>query len=148
MTTIAYKDGVIAYDSRITSDSLITDDDRDKRIERNGVSFFLSGPTCDYEKLISSYFGDAVKGTVDASALVLDKGYLKIIGWNEKDGCWACPVPSDRPYAIGSGSHFAWAAMDMGASAEQAVEAASRRDSSTGGKVRVYVAEKQEASHG
>ena len=38
MTTIAYKDGVIAYDSRVTRGDLITDDDCDKCIERDGVN--------------------------------------------------------------------------------------------------------------
>ncbi|MNI98876.1 hypothetical protein D3C73_1578140 [compost metagenome] len=42
----------------------------------------------------------------------------------------------DRPYAIGSGTPYAFAAMDMGASAEKAVEMAARRDTSTGGTIR------------
>lgn len=138
MTTIAYKDGVFAYDSRITADTLIVDDDRDKKIERNGILFFVSGATCDYEKLISAYFGGEVNGTVEASALVVDGGQIKMISWNSTDGCWACPVLPDRPYAIGSGSSHAWTAMDMGATAYQAVEYAAKRDTGTGGKIRAF----------
>ncbi|GAI22667.1 unnamed protein product, partial [marine sediment metagenome] len=41
-----------------------------------------------------------------------------------------------NPDAIGSGSAYALAAMDMGASAEEAVRAAMKRDIYTGGKVR------------
>ena len=43
MTTIAYKSGIIAYDSRFTCGDIIEDDDVDKRIDRDGKTFFLSG---------------------------------------------------------------------------------------------------------
>ena len=36
MTTIAYKDGVIAYDSRLIRDDLIMSDDYDKHLEQDG----------------------------------------------------------------------------------------------------------------
>lgn len=136
MTTIAYKDGVIAYDSRVTRGDLITDDDCDKCIERDGVRFFLSGALCDYEALVAAYFGVAPSGKVDASAIVLDDGNLMMVAIDDDDGLWKSPIKPDRPYAIGSGTPYAFAAMDMGASAEKAVEMAARRDTSTGGKIR------------
>jgi len=49
-------------------------------------------------------------------------------------GLWKLPVLLDRPYAIGSGTSYAFAAMDMGASAVKAVEMAARRDTNTGGR--------------
>ncbi|HBP4991375.1 TPA: proteasome subunit beta [Pseudomonas aeruginosa] len=136
MTTIAYKDGVIAYDSRITRGNLITDDDYDKCIERDGVKFFLSGPTCDYDTLVGAYFGALPSGKVCAFAIVLDADRLMLIAVDDDTGLWRSPIQADRPYAIGSGAPYAFAAMDMGASAEMAVEMAARRDTSTGGKVR------------
>jgi len=48
MTTIAYKDGVIACDSRITSGSLIVDDNEIKMVKKGDVVFFLAGSTSDY----------------------------------------------------------------------------------------------------
>ncbi|MCE1010273.1 proteasome subunit beta [Pseudomonas monteilii] len=136
MTTIAYKDGVIAYDSRVTRGDLITDDDCDKCIERDGVKFFLTGAVCDYDALVGAYFGTSPSGKVDASAIVLHDGNLMMVAVDDDTGLWKSPLKADRPYAIGSGTPYAFAAMDMGASAEKAVEMAARRDTSTGGRVR------------
>lgn len=136
MTTIAYKDGVIAYDSRVTRGDLITDDDCDKCIERDGVKFFMSGALCDYDALVGAYFGTAPSGKVDASAIVVDGGKLLMVAVDDDTGLWKSPIKPDRPYAIGSGTPYAFAAMDMGASAEKAVEMAARRDTSTGGTIR------------
>lgn len=47
MTTIAYKDGVIAYDSQITRGNTITYDDYEKCVERNGVRLICSGAVSD-----------------------------------------------------------------------------------------------------
>ena len=44
----------------------------------------------------------------------------------------------------GSGSHLAFGALDMGASAKEAVEMAIKRDSKSGGKVHVFDCEKME----
>ncbi|MNE69347.1 hypothetical protein D3C80_1650660 [compost metagenome] len=59
-----------------------------------------------------------------------------MVSVDDATGLWKSPVLLDRPYAIGSGTPYAFAAMDMGASAEKAVEMAARRDISTGGRVR------------
>lgn len=57
MTTIAYKDGVIAYDSRVTRSGTIVSDNAPKCQVVDGVSFFLSGAVCDEKALIAAYFG-------------------------------------------------------------------------------------------
>jgi ATP-dependent protease HslVU (ClpYQ) peptidase subunit len=44
-------------------------------------------------------------------------------------------IPEELPTAIGSGRDFALAAMDLGASPAEAVEAAAKRDTITGGKI-------------
>lgn len=54
MTTIAYKDGVIAYDSRCTRATIITDDDCKKLDMVEGVHFLCSGATCDFDALIAA----------------------------------------------------------------------------------------------
>lgn len=138
MTCIAYKDGVIAYDSRITSGSEITYDDYEKCRLVKDVRFFLSGFTCDYEKLVGAWFGESPKGNVEASALVFDGEKLWRIAYHENDGLSKAPIPLDRPYVIGSGSPHAQTAMDMGASASRAVEMAKKRDTGTGGKVNTF----------
>lgn len=72
MTTIAYKDGVIAYDSRITNGNTMTYDDRDKCEEVNRVKFVMSGYVCDQPKLIEPWFGKTFVAPIAASALVFD----------------------------------------------------------------------------
>lgn len=135
MTTIAYKDGIIAYDGRVSRGSTIVYDDFDKMREREGVCFFGTGSTGDINELVGAWFGEEVIGECDANALVLHDGNLTLIGYDEGK-VWKSPVVLDRPYAIGSGADHALTAFDMGATAYQAIEMAMKRDCGTGGKIR------------
>lgn len=137
MTTIAYKDGIIAYDSRVTSNGAIIYDDFEKRRERGGVSFFGTGATGDIDELVNIYSAGGVVGECDATALIVQDGQLILIGCSDNK-IWKSPILSDRPYAIGSGVDHAYTAMDMGASAYQAVEMAAKRDTGTGGQIRTF----------
>lgn len=137
MTTIAYKDGVIAYDSLVTAGGTVVYDDFDKKRERNGVLFFGSGATADIELLITAYFGEAPGCDLDARALAFHDGKLSLLVF-ESGRVFESEVLADRPYAIGSGQDHAWTAMDMGATAYQAVELAAKRDTGTGGKIRAF----------
>lgn len=143
MTTIAIKDGIIAYDSRLTRQGLIVDDDAEKKYEKNGVVFFMVGSVCDYQKLIDLFF-DPEKETPDleASAFVIKKGELFTIGVDENRGFWKSPGNITKPDAMGSGGEHAITAMDCGLTAVEAVEMAKKRDTCTGGRVRKYVVEK------
>lgn len=145
MTTIAYKDGVIACDARITNGTTITYDDYDKVIERDGVSFVLCGYLCDYAKLIGAWFGETFTVAVEASALVYDGNSLCYAAYDVNEGLCKTPILMERPYAIGSGSSHALTAMDMGATAYQAVEMAMKRDSCTGGKIRTLTIKAEQA---
>lgn len=135
MTTIAYKDGIIAYDSRVSAGRTIIYDDVDKKRERDGVFFFGTGATGEINELIGAYFGEEIVGECGASALVVHGGDLLIIGYSEGK-LWKSPIHVDKPYAIGSGEDHALTAFDMGATAYQAVEMAMKRDTGTGGKIR------------
>ncbi|MGP0016862.1 proteasome subunit beta [Pseudomonas sp.] len=135
MTTIAYKDGVIAYDGRQTRSDRIVSDTAPKCQVVDGVSFFLSGAVCDEKALISAYFGTLSPAPVECSGFVVDGGKLMMVGHDDKTGIWKQELELSNPDAIGSGAAYALAAMDMGASAEEAVRAAMKRDIYTGGKV-------------
>ncbi|WP_122586653.1 proteasome subunit beta [Pseudomonas viridiflava] len=139
MTTIAYKDRVIAYDSRQTRGGAIVSDDCLKCEIVNGVSFFLSGCVCDEQALIAAYFGTPSKDPVECSGFVVDNGKLMMVGHDDKTGIRKQPLDPAKAYAIGGGSAYALAAMDMGASADEAVRAAMKRDIYTGGTVRTMV---------
>lgn len=136
MTTIAYKDGIIAYDSRQTRDNRIVTDNVNKCSVVNGVSFFLSGVVSDEKALIDAYFGTPASAAVECSGFVVDAGKLMRIGHDDDTGIWKQDLDPTNPDAIGSGTSYAIAAMDMGASAEEAVHAAMKRDIYTGGTVR------------
>lgn len=136
MTTIAYKDGVIACDSRQTRGGAIVSDDVLKYEDVDGVRFFLTGSVCDERALIAAYFGTASTVPVECSGYVVDGGKLMMIGHDDKTGIWRQELDPSNPDAIGSGSPYALAAMNMGASAEDAVRAAMKRDIYTGGKIR------------
>lgn len=135
MTTIAYKNGVIAHDTRQTRNGTIVSDECSKCQVVEGVSFFLSGAVCDEAALIAAYFGTPSQVPVECSGYAVDGGNLLLVGHDDKTGVWRQELDPSNPDAIGSGSAYAIAAMDMGASAEQAVRAAMKRDIYTGGKV-------------
>jgi len=136
MTTIAYKDGIIAYDSRQTRDNRIVTDNANKCRVVNGVSFFLSGVVSDEKFLIDAYFGTPSPVSLECSGYVVDAGKMMRIGYDDDTGIWKQDLDPSNPDAIGSGTSYAIAAMDMGASAEDAVRAAMKRDIFTGGLVR------------
>ncbi|MBD1602092.1 proteasome subunit beta [Pseudomonas typographi] len=148
MTTIAYKDGVIAYDSRCTRGTTITDDDCEKLETVKGVHFLCTGCTCDFGALIGAYFGTASATPVEASGYAVDGGTLWLIGYDDKTGFWKNRISPDRADAIGNGSPFALTAMDMGATAAEAIEMAKRRDTCTGGQVRTLTIKAEEAPQG
>lgn len=141
MTTIAYKDGVIAYDGRQTRNDRIVSDSAPKCQVVDGVSFFLAGSVCDEKALIAAYFGTASPVPVECSGYVVDGGKLLMVGHEDTTGIWKQELELENPDAIGSGAPYAIAAMDMGASAEDAVRAAMKRDIYTGGTIRTVIIE-------
>ncbi|NHC53103.1 proteasome subunit beta [Pseudomonas sp. AU8050] len=136
MTTIAYKDGVIAYDGRQVRNDRIVSDSAQKCQVIDGVSFFLAGTVCDEKALIAAYFGTASPAPVECSGYAVDGGKLMMIGHDDATGIWKQDLDPANPDAMGSGAPYALVAMDMGASAEEAVRAAMKRDIYTGGTIR------------
>lgn len=137
MTTIAYKDGVIAYDGRVSAGGTIVYDDFDKKREREGVLFFGTGSVSEITELIGAYFGEGIAGECGASAMVLHDDTLTLISY-EDGKVYKSLIIADRPYAIGSGRDHAFTAFDMGATAYQAVEMATKRDTGSGGLIRTH----------
>lgn len=139
MTTIAVKDGIIAYDSRMTKGTIIVSDKVDKRIIVNDVSFFFVGSTCDFDNFIKCYFGEKIENPLDCSAIVFDNGNLFFVGVDNKEPIlYKDPMPFDIVDAMGSGDHFALMAMDCGFSAEVALQMVTKRDAGTGGIIRTF----------
>lgn len=144
MTTIAIKDGIVAYDSRVTQEYRVLDDNFDKRRERDGVQFFIAGNMTDDEAVMEGYFGgkvvdtDVVNEEMKPNAdFIITDGMDVYYGGLCEDGFWKMELTNSTPYAIGSGAAYALGAMDTGATAKQAIKAACR-DVFTGGTIRTY----------
>jgi 20S proteasome alpha/beta subunit len=142
MTTIAFKDGIVAYESRITEGSLIADDNINKMTKVDGLTFFLCGDVAGEQALIRSYVTGEVtdedaENATYSMAWVVDGGiiYRLLIVDGE---LFTEPQRQGNIVAMGSGSHFALGAMDAGASAKEAVKIAIGRDVSSGGTIRTF----------
>lgn len=144
MTTIAYKDGVIAWDSRVTASNLIVDDDYDKHIVIADIHFFVAGATEFSEEFCNAYAARSptVKD-MDVSAIVCEpNGKLLKSSVEESGGqfrIWRSPYRQGcPPFALGSGHDFVLAFMDMGLTAEEAVQRTMKFDAATGGRVHTF----------
>lgn len=138
MTTIAYKDGVIAYDSRTTRGGLIQSDNKDKSITKGDVRMFFCGVFSDGDELMSAYLGESDKTFDESHAIVVDNGNIYHFCVTKEDGVSKYPIDAGEYFAIGSGTDHAYTAMDLGLSAKEAVKMAAKRDTGTGGRIRVY----------
>lgn len=137
MTTIAYKDGVLAADGLVSGPPGVRWTMKLSR--RDDAVYGGCGCRGDIQALAEWYFGDRKEppkyfliGNDQPNAEILvmhDDGRVYYCGWG---GC-----PQDVPdyAAIGSGSEYAVGAMHMGASAIRAVEAAICHDSNSGGGI-------------
>src|SRR5690349_14884757 len=117
MTTIAYRDGELAADSRVTAGDMIVSDKR-KKVHRlkDGSLVAWSGSVQDAERLLRAMRkGMALPKLDDISAL-----HLKTDGtlYEYEGAVWVKQDPGY--YATGSGSPYALAAMDAGAGAKDA----------------------------
>ena len=147
MTTIAYRNGILACDTLATSGST-----RSGYIEkarkvgpwviayaghvRSGIEWldWMQGIIERGEKFVRApkemQYGDDVE---PISALAIKTGEIWAF-----DGL-SYPYKMEAEYvAIGSGSDFALGAMAMGVGAEKAVKIASQLDCYTGGEIRTY----------
>lgn len=133
MSTIAYRNGILAADTQVTHNDTI-----------------VFGMNKLYQLKCGSWFGFTGRGDqlhvwqewveagmpptaveLDVSILLVRRKQLWLFG-----GCLP-PMRVKEPYhAVGSGAVFALAAMDAGADAVQAVRIACKRDIYSGGKVR------------
>jgi ATP-dependent protease HslVU (ClpYQ) peptidase subunit len=141
MTTIAYRDGVLAADTQVTCGGTVDGWTR-KAFRKGRLLYAVSGGTG-----LANAFRSWVEGGMIGEAPSLkgaddDKdsahGFLfpggNRVVWRYNDVWTSHKAPF---FAAGSGSEIALGAMLAGATAEQAVRAAAERDTSTGGEITV-----------
>jgi ATP-dependent protease HslVU (ClpYQ) peptidase subunit len=138
MTVIAYRDGVMAADSLVTSDNGRTREGTFMKIRKlqrfnDWHVVGAAGSLSDCIKFYRWFEGspEELEG-VEAVSVNCRTGVM----WGWDDGLE--PLPIKAPFmAAGSGAPLALAAMYAGASAEEAVRAAMKVDNTLGGPVRI-----------
>lgn len=137
MTTIVYRDGILAADRACSQGSRFEGSVR--KVWRRRDGHLIGG--CGRYSIICRYvewFLGGERGRApslgeqdnDADMLIVRPSGLVLF----HDSCGAMTVKAPF-YAMGSGVDFAYGAMEMGATARQAVRIASRRDNNSGGGV-------------
>lgn len=136
MTTVAYKDGVLAADSCIVEDggSRRVPGGMKKIVEIDGDVYSFCGSVSQFLACIKALAENQELPTWEGSTILVKIDLKGRVWSNEGNGPW---IKADGKYAaFGSGSSYAYGAMAVGASAVDAVKAASKFDTSTGGPVR------------
>jgi hypothetical protein len=137
LSVVAYRDGVMAADSRINSGDT-HHYTMDKMIRGNsGELIGVVGDVAEIQRFMNWYTGgeeeQGPKKNFDA-LVVLDDG--QVVGYFDD----LVPIPLHGSYfAIGSGSDIALGAMSMGATAEEAVVKACEHSSSCGLPIKTMV---------
>lgn len=139
MTTIVYKDGILAGDSLMSADGELSHYSK-KVFNIDGYLLGIAGQACTID-----FFRDWVRENCDPDVLNgLDHNYTilvvppkgtKIHLYSSVTGVLKDSLSKNKPYCIGSGSSIALGALQMGATAEEAVKAAINIDLYSGGKV-------------
>ena len=140
MTTIAYKDGIIAYDSQASRGDTIVNISYKKTVQVSGYHFFFAGSVNRVEDLVNMFFTGEKAEKFDATSafVVTPEGDVLLTGFDPDGAVDYDGVDPAEVYAIGSGSQFAIGAMDAGKTAQEAVKVAAARDVYTGGKIRTF----------
>lgn len=136
MTTIAYKDGVLASDTLGTSGGL-RDCNRIQKVHKVGPLLVAGAGASALCARFTEWVRAGMKGDSPwtgneggNSLIIMPDDTILVFGMN---GPWRVKQPV---YAMGSGESLALGAMAAGASAEQAVEIAMRYDIYSGGEIR------------
>lgn len=140
MTTIAYRDDVLAADTQITCGGTI--DGWAQKAFRKGRLLYATSGSSGLGDRFASWVSGGMQGDAPCLKGEGDKdgghGYLFPGGdrvvWRYDD-VWA--THRAPFFAYGSGAEIALGAMLAGASAEEAVRAAAERDIATGGEITV-----------
>ncbi|RWB95563.1 MAG: hypothetical protein EOQ56_27840 [Mesorhizobium sp.] len=144
MTTICYRDGVLAADSRAYAGDKMPMGYKTK-IHRLKGGYLVGASSRDVgttDAFVDWCAGHANKGKhpglqghqheINVQGILVDPEGGVHYWYGQR--CFSGPLKDDY-FAIGSGEQFAYGAMKAGASAEEAVRIASECDSYTGGPI-------------
>jgi hypothetical protein len=143
LTTIAYKDGIIAYDSLCVKGGTIVDTDYNKHFIKDQYHFFCCGTVSDIDLFISAWKEEDRPENIipDCETFVWDakerKLYCSAVD-QEENLLWKIELEKEKHYAIGSGHQAALVLMDQGLTAFETITAIVNRDLYTGGKIKTF----------
>lgn len=138
MTTIAYRDDVLAGDTQITCGNTI--DGYVQKVFRKGALLYGATGCSGHADAFLTWVLKGMKGDApnlktdddEASGLLFPGGDRVV--WRYRNVWTSHHAPF---FAYGSGSNLALGAMAQGATAEEAVKAAAMLDTNTGGDITV-----------
>ncbi len=141
MTTIAWDGRTLAADSRSASNDVVMSDRHTKVVRVGNVLAAATGTAARCREFLA-WVGAGMPGDPPANPHPADKDWSY---WGlviAPHGAWVFQEPGIVPvtspyYAMGTGRDFALGAMAVGASATEAVRAAMRHDTCSGGDVTV-----------
>ena len=141
MTTIAFRDGVMAADSQETlGDNKANCKKLFKKKDETGKKVIIGTAGGSFTGMIYvDHFGSGKKRPDEISYMYEDEDFHNLI-WDGKklfevNWMWRPIQVHSRFFAIGSGAGAALGAMHMGATAREAVVIAKKIDNYTGGPV-------------
>lgn len=139
MTTIVVTDHSVACDAMTQADGVIILTKMPKVIEMCGRLFGIAGDTAMLQPVASWVVAGASidshpKGDWTVVEVYMGPSHL-VQYWTSGT---PYPVVVETPFAMGSGERFAYGALDVGATAEEAVKAAIKRDPNSSGPVKVF----------
>lgn len=143
MTTIAFKDGIIAADSQITAEDTRCNYEYIKifvlRVNECQVPVAMAGAIADFE-VFKSWFckRDYPLELPDPETSPVFESFVAVMYYN--GSYYECSqdlvfYPIGNSGAVGTGAEYATGAMEFGASAIEAIEVAKRLDIRTGKSV-------------
>ncbi len=140
MTTIAYRDGILAADTQMTLNNCV--DGTQIKIVRRGLVMAAASGTAAMCQQFRDWFIMGMDGDPPPAqhSQNPDWNYWGLLFHGATILCWQAPgwVRIVAPYfAMGSGGDYATGAMAFGATSEEAILAAMKHDTSTGGEVTV-----------
>lgn len=145
MTTIAYKDGIVAADSRCTEGDHIMPGKARKLYELpDGSIYTFTGSVAHGMAMLAALTSGKKKKTPkwelgDTIAVIIRPNGKVLIF--EGEGVWF--EQTGKMAAWGSGEAYAYGAMEAGADAAKAVRIAIKHDAGSGGPVRTIDVKKQ-----
>lgn len=142
MTSIAFDGSTLACDSLLTDGSMRAGY-MNKIIKLVNGGYVAGCGSAHGGQLVADWMNGVTPAPTDKQMEDISVLYVDVMGdpWFY-DGTVSAAIPASKKDALGSGAPYAKVALEMGATAEQAVKQAMKFDIFSGGKVYVVQVEK------